>query len=51
MPELQRENYIRVSQNAKQVCLPMDRVYMCFDLTLMLPVRKEYFPPYFTFST
>ena len=41
MTELQREKLIFVYQNTKQVCLPMDYVYMRFDLTPILPVRKE----------
>jgi hypothetical protein len=43
MADFQRENLIRDYQNKKQLCLPMDCVFMCFDLTPMLPVRKVYF--------
>jgi hypothetical protein len=43
MAELQREIWIRGYQNAKQLCLPVYYVYMCFDLTPILPVRNEYF--------
>jgi hypothetical protein len=43
MAGFQRENLIRGYQSTKQLCLPMDCVFMCFDLTPMLPVRKVYF--------
>jgi hypothetical protein len=41
MSDFQREKLFFVYQNTKQVLLPMDYVCMCFDLTQMLPVRKE----------
>jgi len=41
MADLLRENGIRGYQNIEQVFLPVDCVYMCFDLTAMLPVKRN----------
>ena len=49
MADIQREKWILVFQNTIKVCLPEECVFMCFDLTLNLPVWKEYFYPFFRF--
>jgi hypothetical protein len=51
MAYLLRENLIRDFQNSKQLSLPVDYVYMCFDLTAMLLLERNIFDPFFIFST
>ena len=41
MVDHRRKNWIRDFQDVKQVCLTMYCVCMCFDLTSLLPTRKE----------
>jgi hypothetical protein len=43
MADILRPNLIRGYQNARQLYLPMEYVYMGFELTPVLFVRKEQF--------
>ena len=51
MAELLLAKLIPVYRNTKQMCLPVQCVYMCFDLTPMLPENRNLYDSFFRFQT